>query len=158
MNDIEHAMQGEHEEPQVLMVRPEHYRVFSILTASTLVFFFMLCFGVMIIIQSVLPMFVSLFEGMNLTLPLPTKIVIMFFKGIRPFGGCLFLMGSAAAALVLVIIITKISMERARKDFLKTLLIQLTAYLGLQFLFLAFLSFLFSSIFVPFYTILGTLH
>jgi len=50
------------------------YPVVILIMALAIVFF---------LVTYILPTFVSLFEGMNLTLPLPTKILIMITKGAR---------------------------------------------------------------------------
>jgi len=57
-------------------------KVKSALTYPVVILIMAMCI-VFFLVTYILPTFVSLFEGMNLTLPLPTKILIMITKGAR---------------------------------------------------------------------------
>jgi hypothetical protein len=143
------------QEPQVITVTQKHYRLFDTLTIMLFLCFVLLIIGGCVSAASILPSFVTLFEGMNLVLPLPTKIFIMMMK---PGGGLALTLGMGVMLILVLMVLVVYLVRRARSDFMAAVITGMTAFLVLLFTMLLVLSLVVMAISLPFLTMTGNLH
>jgi len=146
------------EEPQVLTVGPAHIRALTLLNGALMLLLLLGIVGALFLMNTVVPLLVSLFEGMNLVLPFPTKLLIAFTKFLRNPVGMVMGGGMVFAALAALIIAPFLLAVKARKDFLASLLLSLIGFtVVMSVTFLAVLC-VQAAILLPFLQLMGTLH
>jgi len=143
------------QEPQVITVTQRHYRLFDALTIMLFLAFVLLIIGGCISAASILPSFVTLFEGMNLVLPLLTKIFIMMMK---PGPGLVLTLAMGVLLIMMLAALVAYLIRRARSDFMAAVITEMTVSLALLFTMLLVLSLVVLSIFLPLLALARTIH
>ncbi len=143
------------QEPQVITVTQKHYRFFDTLTIMLFLAFVLLIIAGCISAASILPTFVTLFEGMNLVLPLPAKIFIMMVK---PGPGLVLTLAMGVMLILALIVLVVYLIRRARSDFMAAVVTEMIVFLVLVFTMLLALSMVVMACLLPFLTLAGTKH
>jgi hypothetical protein len=151
----ERTIRDQGQEPQVVRVTQGHYRLFDSLTIALFVLFMVMMLGGCISAIVVMPTFVSLFEGMNLTLPLPTKIFIMMIK---PGVGLLLLLTMGAAVMLLLMFLVVHLIRKARRDFIAAVINEMAIYLCLLLVMVFIFSMFLMAVFLPLHALMGSLR
>lgn len=107
---------------------------------------------------SALPVFVSLFEGMNLTLPLPTKIMIAATKFFRSPAGIAFLLMVMGVIFLLLIGFVLIVFKTVKKDFVQA--VTVVTVVTTVFMIIASIAHMgiVGAVFLPLFNLIGQLQ
>jgi len=150
-------------EPQALLVTADHFRLLRVFTYFSIFCLVLVVFVMMGGLCMSLPVITDLTEGMNLTLPPPTKAIISLLRMYRPFFEfrVLNVVFFSFAALFLIygsMQAAKYIFRKAMKDFLMVFLLEMTSLVGFTIFFLLIVISIFVILCIPIFQIDGCLH
>ncbi|GEM_PF-1366482 len=163
MNKNDSETSDEHEKPQALILRPEHFKFLRVYTFFSVFSLIILIFILLGLFCLILPTFVDLFEGMNLTLPLPTKVLISMIRCCQPFfefqplNVVIFFLAALSLLFAGIKLVKHIS-NKGTKDFLMVFLLEVTTFMGFLFFFLILLISITVILCIPLYQLHGSPH
>ena len=79
------------EESEIIVLQPIHYKAFDALVSSLLFLFLFSSLSLIVFTICGIPAFAFLYESLNITLPFPTKLLVVIFKQTYDFLGPIFL-------------------------------------------------------------------
>jgi hypothetical protein len=104
------------EESEIIVLQPIHYKAFDALVSSLLFLFLFSSLSLIVFTICGIPAFAFLYESLNITLPFPTKLLVVIFKQTYDFLGPIFLF-FIIVATVFGLKIRNHFIAQARKDF-----------------------------------------